>query len=332
MSNAAYPDVIRWGILGTGNIANSFAKGLASVEDGSLVAVGSRSQESADAFADRYGAPKRHATYAGLVNDPEVDVIYIATPHAMHLENMLACLDAGKAVLCEKPFTINAAQAQQAIAHARSKGLFVMEAVWSRFLPLMDEIRRLLAAGEIGEVRMVTADFGFRTKFNPQGRLFNPAMGGGALLDVGIYPVSLAHMVLGAPKRVATLAELGETGVDEQSAYVLGYDSGALAVLSSAIRTKTPQEAMILGTEGSIRLHSPWWIPQKMTVQRSGAEPQEVEMRMTGNGYNYEIAEVQRCLRAGETESPLMALDETLATMRTMDALRAQWGLRYPME
>jgi predicted dehydrogenase len=332
MSSHSYPTTIRWGILGTGNIANSFAKGLASVDDGKLVAVGSRSQASADAFADRYAAPKRHATYAGLYADPEVDAIYIATPHAMHLQNMLDCLDAGKAVLCEKPFTINAAQARQAIERARSSGLFLMEAMWARFLPMMDEVRRLLAEGTIGEVRMVSADFGFRTKFNPQGRLFDPTLGGGALLDVGVYPVSLAHMVLGTPNRIASMAHLGETGIDEQSAYLLGYEGGALAQLSSAIRTKTPHEALIAGTEGSIRIHSPWWIPTVMTVQLGNNAPHTYEFPIVGNGYNYEINEVQRCMRAGKTESALMPLDETLAIMTTLDTLRGQWGLRYPME
>lgn len=323
---------VRWGILGTGSIAAKFATGLAALEDAALVAVGSRSQAGADAFADRFAVPRRHASYAALLADPEVDAVYIATPHSLHYENMLACIEAGKAVLCEKPFTLNAAQARAAVAQARHRGVFLMEAMWTRFLPLFVELRRLLAEQAIGELRLLQADFGFRTGFNPQGRLFDPALGGGALLDVGVYTVSLAHMLFGAPVHVTGLAELGATGVDEQSAYVLGYDGGQLAVLSSAIRTNTPQEALVAGTEGSIRIHSPWWRGERMTIRRTGADEQVIERPYTGNGYNYEAAEVGRCVRAGMTESPIMPPDETIAVMETLDRLREQWGLRYPGE
>jgi predicted dehydrogenase len=324
--------LFRWGILGTGGIATKFATGLAAQADAKLVAVGSRSQAAADAFGDRFAIPHRHASYADLAADPEVDAIYIATPHPFHLENMLTCIDAGKAVLCEKPFTLNAQQARRAIEQARRRGVFLMEAMWTRFLPLFVELRRLLAEQAIGELRLLQADFGFRTGFNPQGRLFDPALGGGALLDVGVYTVSLAHMLLGAPARVTGLAELGATGVDEQSAYVLGYAGGQLAVLSSAIRTATPQEALIVGTAGQIRIHSPWWRSQRMTLRRSGADDQVLDFPLTGNGYHYEAAEVQHCMAAGATESAIMPLDETLAIMTTLDRLRAPWGLRYPGE
>ncbi|HXF63813.1 MAG TPA: Gfo/Idh/MocA family oxidoreductase [Caldilineaceae bacterium] len=325
-------DVLRWGILGTGNIASQFATGLQALPDARLVAVGSRSQATADAFGDRFNAPHRHASYAGVAADPEVDAVYIATPHHLHIENMLLCLEAGKAVLCEKPFTINAAQARAAIALARRKGVFLMEAMWTRFMPLMVELRRLLAEQAIGEVRMVTADFGFRTKFNPASRLFDPNMGGGALLDVGVYPVSLAFMVLGRPNQVVSLAELGKTGVDEQGAMVFGYPRGQLAVLHTAIGTRSPNEAIIMGAEGWIRIHPRWWYPTTMTIDRPGQPPEQREVPYEGNGYNYEADEVHRCLRAGKLESDIMPLDETLAIMETLDAIRAQWGLRYPME
>jgi predicted dehydrogenase len=325
-------EIIRWGILGTGNIATSFATGVATMPDAELAAVGSRSKASADAFGDRFDIPRRYPTYAGLANDPDIDVVYIATPHTLHLENTLLCLDAGKAVLCEKPFAINTAQARQAIARAKERKLFLMEAMWMRFFPLIVELRRLLAEKAIGDVRMVSADFGFRTTFDPGRRLFDPSLGGGALLDVGVYPVSLAHMILGQPTQVTGLAALGETGVDEQAAFVLGYDGGEMAVLHTAIRTTTPQEAIIMGTEGWIRIHSPWWMPQVMTIQKPKGEPTTVEVPFEANGYNYEAAEVHRCLREGKIESDVMPWDETLAVMETMDSLRAQWGLRYPME
>lgn len=322
---------IRWGILSTGNIAAQFARGLASLPDAELVAVGSRSADSAQAFGETFQVPHRHATYEDLVNDPDVDVIYIGTPHPLHSENSLLCLRAGKPVLCEKPFTMNAREAEQVTGYARQKGIFLMEAMWTRFLPHIEQVRRLLAEGAIGEVRMVNASFCFRTSFNPAHRLFDPALGGGALLDVGIYPVSLASMILGAPAKIAGVAHLGETGVDEQFAVTFGYPSGQIALLSAAIRTNAPDEALILGTEGAIKLHDPWWKPTAITVTTSRGQ-EVVEPETIGNGYNYEAAEVMRCLRQGLTESPIMSLDETLSIMRMLDQIRAQWGLRYPAD
>jgi predicted dehydrogenase len=325
-------DTFRWGILGAGNIARQFATGLQALPDATLVAVGSRSKESADVLGAQFSAVRRHASYEALAADPEVDAIYIATPHSMHRENALLCIEHGKPVLCEKPFAINAAQAEEMVAAARARGVFLMEAMWTRFLPLLGRMRALLAEGAIGEVRMLQADFGFRTRVNPQGRLFDPVLGGGALLDVGVYPVSLASMVLGEPERIVSMADIGSTGVDEQSAIILGYEGGKLALLSTAIRTNTPHEARIMGTEGLIRLHDQWWRGTGMTLAVSGKEPQRIDEPITGNGYNYEAAEVARCVRAGLLESDTMPLDETIAVMRTMDAARAQWGLRYPME
>ena len=326
-------DKLRWGILGTGNIAKTFAQGLAVLPDAELLAVGSRSQVSADGFGDQFHVERRYASYAGLASDPDVDGVYVATPHSFHRDNSLLCLQAGKAVLCEKPFMINAAEAREVIEVARETGLFLMEAMWARFLPVLERVRQLLSDGAIGQVRILTADLGFRAPFDPQRRLFNPELGGGALLDVGIYLVSLASMVYGAqPSRISSMAHLGQTGVDEQSAMILGYDQGELAVLATAVRTRTPQWASILGTEGWIRIHSPWWRPTELTVSIQGQEDQTVSLPFEGNGYQYEAAEVMRCLRAGKLESSIMGLDETLAIMGTMDQIRAQWGLRYPME
>ncbi|HNP73172.1 MAG TPA: Gfo/Idh/MocA family oxidoreductase [Kouleothrix sp.] len=323
---------IRWGILGTGNIAAQFARGLAELDDATLVAVGSRTPEAAAAFGQRFGAARAHGSYAALANDPDVDAIYVATPHPFHKDNTLLCLSAGKAVLCEKPFAINAGEAAEMIASARARGVFLMEAMWTRFLPHMVRLRELLAAGVIGEVRMLQADFGFRTGFDPRGRLFDPALGGGALLDVGIYPASLASMVFGAPERIAGMAHLGATGVDEQSAMIFGYAGGQLALLSQATRTNTPHEALLLGTAGRIRVHGSWWKAASMTLSLDGQPDERIDTPSVGNGYNYEAAEVGRCLRAGLAESATMPLDETLAIMRTLDEVRAQWGLRYPGE
>ena len=262
----------RWGILGTGSIARQFVRGLNSVPEAEVLAVGSRSEASAARFADKRNIPRRHASYQALASDPDVDVVYIATPHPFHAENATLCLEAGKAVLCEKPFCVNAAEAEQVVGLAREKGLFIMEGMWTRFFPLMAEVRRLVSEGSLGEVRMLNVDFGFRADPDPASRLFAPRLGGGALLDVGVYCVSFASMVLGRPSGSVSLPHLGETGVDEQASVVLEHEGGRLANLSIGIRTSTPQEATIMGTEAYVRIHAPWWRPESMTISRPGTE------------------------------------------------------------
>jgi len=322
----------RWGILGAGRIAGVFAQGLANLPDAELLAVGSRSQGNADAFGARYGVPRRYPSYDELAADPDVDAIYIATPHVLHAPNSLLCLRAGKAVLCEKPFTINAREAETVIAEARERGVFLMEAMWTRCLPHMETLRGLLADGAIGEPRLLNASFGFRTGFDRHSRLFDPALGGGALLDVGVYTISLASMIFGTPRDVGGAATLGETGVDEQAAAVLSYEDGQLAALNFAIRTATPHEAVLCGSEGTIRIEPPWWAPSSVRLSRPGAEDQVFAPAAIGNGYAHEALEVQRCLREGRTESQIMPLDETVSIMRTMDRLRELWGVCYPGE
>jgi predicted dehydrogenase len=235
-------------------------------------------------------------------------------------------------VLCEKPLAINAAEAQEMIAAACRHNLFLMEAMWTRFTPVMQKVRALLAEKAIGEVRMLSADFGFRVELNPSHRLFSPAYGGGALLDVGTYLVSLSSMVLGPPSRIVSMAHVGETGVDEQAAIILGHEGGQIAVLSTAIRTNTPTVATIMGTGGQIEIDSAWYKPTTMTLKTEGKEPRQFHYPHAGNGFNYEAAEVIRCLRDGALESPVMPLEESLSIMRTLDEIRAQWGLRYPVE
>jgi dihydrodiol dehydrogenase / D-xylose 1-dehydrogenase (NADP) len=325
-------DKIRWGILSTGWIAKKFAEGLSVLPDAEIVAVGSRAQETADAFGDEYGVPHRHASYEALVGDQDVDVIYIGTPHPFHKDNAILSLEAGKAVLLEKPFTINAGEAEKVIALAREKGLFLMEAMWSRYIPIIVKLRELLAEGAIGEVRMLTADLGFRSEFDPKSRLFNLELGGGALLDVGIYPISFASMVLGTPARIASMAHLGQTGVDEQAGIVFGYDGGQLAILHTALQTSTTIEATVMGTKGKIRVHSAWFYGTTLTLSIEGRDDEAISLPYEGNGYNFEAAEVMRCLREGKLESDVMPLDETLAIMQTLDTIRAQWGFKYPME
>lgn len=324
---------VRWGILGPGAIAHKLAQSVqARGDDNVLVAVGSRDLGRASEFAAKYGIPNAHGSYEALVNDPDVDVVYVCTPHPMHKEHCLLAIAAGKHVLCEKPFTINRGEAEAVVAAARAKGVFLMEAMWSRFFPLMAELRRRIAEGVIGDVRMVQADFGFRAGYNPEGRLFKPELGGGALLDVGVYAVHFASWFLGTPDRTSGLATLCGTGVDEQAAFVLGHPSGALAVLSTAVRTNTHYEADILGTDGRIRVHASWYHPVRATIFANGAEPVELEFEEPPVGFVYQVDEVTRCLRAGRTESEVLPLDESLDIMGTMDALRAPWGVRYPTE
>jgi predicted dehydrogenase len=326
-------DKVRWGILATGNIAHKFAEGLGCLEDAELVAVGSRTQERADAFAEQWGVPHRHGSYEALAADPDVDVVYVATPHPFHRDNSLLCLEAGKAVLCEKPFAVNASQGRDIAECARRRGLFAMEAVWTRFLPAIVRMRELLAEGVIGEPRMVKADFCFRTSVAPESRLFAPELAGGALLDVGIYPVNLAFMVLGGPpEAMASLSHIGETGVDEQDGIVFRYPGGELAVMTCATRTAMMHDALVAGTEGWIRIHSPFWRSQALSIGRVDKVERTLELPFRCNGYEYEAAHVMDCLRAGATESDVMPLAETLSVLETLDALRAEWGLSYPME
>jgi len=323
---------IRWGILGTGSIAHTFATGLSLIPDAELAAVGSRSAETAAAFADEFDIPRRHASYEDLAADREIDVIHVSTPHPMHKANSILCLEAGKPVLCEKPFTVNAAEADEVIALARSRGLFLMEAMWTRFLPIVVQVREWLAEGAIGEVSMVVADVGFRAGFDPKSRLFDPQLGGGALLDIGIYPLSFVSMVLGPhPTRIETMATLGETGVDEANATILGYAEGQLALIYSAVRTKTPMETSIAGTEGTIVIHPPY-IPCTSATLKAGDREEHLDLRPDGRGLKYQALEVMACLRAGKLESDVMPLDETRGIVAIMDQLRQRWGLKYPME
>jgi predicted dehydrogenase len=324
---------IRWGIIGTGKIAHHFARGLAFVPDAKLVAVGSRAQATADAFGDEFAVPRRYSSYQELVDDPEVDVVYISTPHPDHCASTLRCLNAGKHVLCEKPFAINAADARTMVETARARGRFLMEAMWTRFRPTMVKVRELIATGAIGEPRFVSATIGWKAEFDPLFRLYNPELGGGALLDGGVYPVSFASMVLGPPSLVTGVAGLGATGVDEQNAIALAHPSGAVASLGVTIQTNPISLGLILGTEGRIEIHHDWHRPEGLTYTPYGGTPERFDYpQREGNGYQYEAIEVGRCLRAGLLESPVMPLDESVSIMATMDTLRAQWGVRYPME
>lgn len=324
---------LRWGILGLGRIAESFAKGLSFSPGAKLVAEASRSQAKAEAFGARWGVPKRHGSWEALADDPDVDAVYVATPHPLHFSNAARCLEGGKAVLCEKPFTMNAWEAETLVAEARKRKLLLMEAMWTRFLPHMVELRKLALEGAIGQPRALHADFGFRCDGNEEGRLLNPSLGGGALLDVGVYTISLARTLLGPFAEMKAVARIGRTGVDEDSSILLRFPSGAIATLNCSIMTRTAQEATLYGDAGRIKAASPWWSPSSLSVLREGSEREEiVAPGRFGNGYNYEADEFRRCFEAGLLESPSMTHADSLAVMRCLDEARRQIGLKYPFE
>ncbi len=325
-------DDIRWGIIGTGNIARKFAEDLLLVPDAKLVAIASRSKDGAEKFGADFNIEYRHESYAALVGNRLIDCVYIATPHPFHFDNALLCLNAGKAVLCEKPFTLNATQAKKLVDVAREKDVLLMEAMWTRFFPAIQRVRQLVGEGTIGEVQFLTADFGFSSTFDPNSRLYSPDLGGGALLDVGIYPISFASMLLGRPIHVTGTAVLGKSGVDEQTAMILTHKSGALAVLHTTVRANTSWEANIIGTRGRIIVHSPFWKAHKITLLVDGRDAETFDAPYTGQGYHFEAVEFMNRFRAGETESPLMPLDESISIMETLDSLRRQFGIKYPME
>jgi predicted dehydrogenase len=315
---------LRWGVIGTGSIAATFTADLALTDSGRVIAVGSRARVSAERFAERFGIPNRHASYAGLVADPEVDVVYVATPHPMHRSAAELALRADKPVLVEKPFTMDAAEARELVALARERGLFLMEAMWMRFLPHIAEVRRLLAEGALGEIVAVSADHGQWFEPRREFRLFAPELGGGALLDLGVYPVSFASMVLGAPERIVSLTTPAFTGVDAQTSILLGYRGGAQAILSATLSAKSPTRAAIVGSQARIEIDGDFYTPTSFTLITRAERRTRFAFAHEGRGLRHQADEVARCLAEGLVESPLMGLDETISIMETMDAVRAQ--------
>ncbi|MEF9882613.1 Gfo/Idh/MocA family protein [Streptomyces sp. P9-A4] len=323
---------VRWGILATGGIAERFTADLLTLEDTEVVAVASRTEASAKAFADRFGIPRAYGDWAGLFGDEDVDVVYVATPHHAHREAAGRALEAGKAVLCEKALTLNAREAGELVGLARDRGLFLMEAMWMYCNPLVLRIAELVRDGAIGEVRTVQADFGLAGPFAADHRLRDPAVGGGALLDLGVYPVSFAQLLLGEPDTVHAHALLSPEGVDLNTGMLLGWDSGASALLSCSLVADTPLTASVTGSLGRIDIPRGFFYPERFTLRRNGHEPEEFVSGNDPHSLRHEATEVMRCLRAGETESPLVPLEGSLAVMRTLDAVRDRVGVRYPQE
>jgi predicted dehydrogenase len=320
---------IRWGILGTGGIANKFAADLRLLPDAELAAVGSRSAENAKGFAERYGAARAYGSVGELAADENLDVVYVATPHAAHHAGALACLRAGRAVLCEKPITLDRASAAELVDLARQRDVFLMEAMWMRCQPAILRMMDLIRVGAIGTVTAVHADFALTGPFPPTHRLRARELGGGALLDLGVYPISLAHLVLGRPDHIRAWAALSPQGVDENTGVLFGYDSGAIAALSCGLGGATRNAATITGTLGRIELPPGFHRPEQVVVHRHGASSKVLEFASEGFGYHHEAAEVQRCLRAGVRESPLLPHAVTLEIMGLLDTIRADIGVSY---
>jgi predicted dehydrogenase len=320
---------VRWGVIATGGIARTFVEDLLLIPDARVVAVGSRTQAAADAFAMRYEIPRAYGDWASLAADGEVDVVYVATPHTAHYAAATLCLDAGRAVLCEKPLTLDAASSQELVDTAKAAGLFLMEAMWARCNPTIRRVAELVADGAIGDVTAVRADFGLAGPFPPAHRLRDPALGGGALLDLGIYPITLAHLLLGRPDTIEAWASLTPEGVDEQTGLLFGYESGALATLTCGIVGATGNTARVTGLEGWIELPAPFHRPTYLTLQRADAEPERIDAPLAGHGYVPEAEEVHRCLRAELTESPLVPHATSLEMMSIMDEVRERIGVSY---
>jgi predicted dehydrogenase len=321
---------VRWGILGPGRVAGVFASDMRAIPGAELVAVASRTESNARAFAAQHHIPRAHGSWARLADDPDVDVVYVATPHAVHHAAVALLLDAGKAVLCEKPMTLDAGQATDLASRARNGGLFLMEAMWTRCLPAIRRMTEMIAAGAIGEPRLLTADFGIQVAPDPRSRLWIPELGGGALLDVGVYLASLARLILGPPTTVAASATLTTEGVDATTTFTLGHAGGAQAALACSMVSDSPRTAVISGTEGRIVVPRRFYAATNFELWRGEFMVERVHAPSIGHGLAHEVAEVMRCREAGLKESPLMPLTETVGVLRTLDEVRALIGVRYP--
>lgn len=320
---------IRWGIVGPGRIAELVVGDFTFVPGAVPLAVGSRSGQRAADFARRHGLPRPYGSYAELLADPDVDVVYVATPHAQHMAVALAALGAGKALLVEKAFTVTTAGARQVVELARASGIFVMEGMWTRFQPAVVALRELIADGAVGEVRSVQADLGIAPTYDPSDRLFDLARGGGALLDLGVYAVSFAQMLLGAPSSVTAHGSLFPGGADAEATLLLGYDDGRTATLTTSMRAYLPGQARVFGTAGWIDVLPRFHHPDTIVLHRTGSEPETITRPPLGRGYASELAEVTECLRAGRSESEVLPLADTLAVQEVLGRAAEQLGVRH---
>ncbi|MFQ5553770.1 MAG: Gfo/Idh/MocA family protein [Acidimicrobiia bacterium] len=325
-------ETVRWGVVGTGGMAAKMAATLASVEEARVVAVGSRSLDTAEFFAGAHGIEAAVGSHDAVATCEDVDVVYVATTNELHHANVLASIAAGKPVLCEKPLALNRAQAHEMIESARQADLFLMEAMWMRFQPFLAKVDELIESGAIGNVGHLQATFGFPANPDPQRRWFSRSLGGGSLLDLGIYPVTLAYHVLGPPTSCSTEADVSTEGIDRQITIASTHPGGAMSTLSASILSDTANEAVISGTKGRIRVHAPFHHSRLVTLEREGAVVATFDVGYDGSGLEFQIDHVHRCLEAGHLESPTMPSTDSLAILAWMDAVRRQSGVMYPGE
>ena len=325
---------LRFGIIGTGHMADTFAAELRSLKDFGIVAaaVGSRHRATAEAFASRHGIERAFGSYAELAADPSIDVAYIATPHSFHEAHTVQCLQSGKHVLCEKPFAINAAQADRMIGCARAHGKFLMEAMWTRFLPAMAALREHIARGALGRIQLIVGGGAFVPSPQPDQYLLQPLLGGGVLLDAGVYFISIVTALVGSALRVRATGVIGPSGVDEQDVWLTEHADGAQAVCYVSLRTRRAPDLEIMGERGRMLVHAPVFCPTQLTLSRPDGTDEIQHYPIEDGGYRYQALEVLRCVRLGLSESPHLPLAETRAVMATMDEIRAQLGFRYPNE
>jgi predicted dehydrogenase len=318
-----------WGIIGTGFIARKMAEALSLVPQSKLYAIGSRNVDTARDFARQYKVEKAYGSYEELAGDPAVDIVYIATPHNLHYENTILCLNHGKHVLCEKPFAVNGHEVRRMIAKAKEKNRFLMEALWTRFLPNLIKVKEMVDGGLIGRINLLKADFGINIPFDPGHRLYNKQLIGGSLLDLGIYPLFLSLLLMGKPKTIWAMAGIGDTGVDYNCSFTLGYENSALAVMVSSVMAQTDITASIYGEKGTIEFDHRWFMPVPAKLITPEGKTIPIKEKSKGNGYNYEAAELIRCLEKEKTQSELMSWDFSLLLIDTLDAIRKEIGLVY---
>ncbi len=324
--------IYKWGIMGPGTIAHKFANDLKLLPNAQLYAIGSRSLERAGKFASRYDAEKAYGSYEELAKDPEVDIVYIATHHVYHYPNTLLCLNNGKAVLCEKPLAINQKQCSVMLETARKNKLFFMEALWTRFIPSFHKCKELVENGSIGGIKLIVSDFCFKAKFDKDGRLFNPMLGGGSLLDIGLYPVFLALELAGVPLDIEAFASIGETRVDEICSIQFKHTNGIISVLFGSLVSNGRTESIIHGTKGLIRINSQWHTPSSVDLIRGDEKPLHYSFDEPGFGYQYEAEEVMKCIDNGVLESSLFGWQKSLDLISTLDKIREKAGIYYPSD
>ncbi|MGB4659250.1 MAG: Gfo/Idh/MocA family oxidoreductase [Mobilitalea sp.] len=324
---------VKWGIIGAGGISSTFATALNAMENTEVLAVASRNLGRAQGFAKLYHAKKAYGSYEELVMDPEIDVIYIGTVNTEHKENAALCIAHGKSVLCEKPFTVNQQDTEYLIDLAKKHKVFLMEAMWTKFLPTTNTVKQWIKDKKIGEVKYFNISFGFQSEFDLKNRVYNPETAGGALLDVGIYPITYAiHMMGRLPDEISSSAHIGKSDVDEMNVIAFHYNEGVVADLSSAINAKIGMDAVIIGDKGKIIVPNFWMASSAILYDENNKEIDTISLPHKTNGYEYEAEEVNRCIREGKLESDILPLSDTLGIIQVMDKIRADWGLKYPTE